>query len=151
MARTGQADTEAVREGGAGDRPRPGDLLELHVADLAHGGAGVARRDGYVVFVEGGLPGDTVRAEVTKARRDYANARAVEVLEPSPDRVPPRCDHDGEQCPGSPWQTLRYERQLEHKQRQVGDALARLGRLSEYSLEPIVAAEQIWRYRNKME
>ena len=63
--------------------------------DLAHGGAGVARHDGYVVFVEGGLPGDLVRAEVFKAKRDYAKARAVELLEPSGDRVPERCDHDG--------------------------------------------------------
>jgi 23S rRNA (uracil1939-C5)-methyltransferase len=133
------------------DRPRPGEELELAVDSLAHGGAGVARRDGYVVFVEGGLPGDVVRARVTKAKRDYANARVVELVEAGEDRVPERCDHGGEGCPGSPWQGLRYERQLEHKQRQVDEALTRLGGLSGYELEPIVPAAEIWRYRNKLE
>jgi 23S rRNA (uracil1939-C5)-methyltransferase len=138
---------QATRPG----RPRPGERLDLRVEDLVHGGAGIARRDGYVVFVEGGLPGDLVRAEVVKSRRDFANARAVELLEPGPDRVPERCHHDGQGCPGSPWQALRYERQLEHKLRQVDDALGRLGGLSGYELEPIVPATDVWRYRNKME
>jgi 23S rRNA (uracil1939-C5)-methyltransferase len=132
-------------------RPPTGTLLDLRVDDLAQGGAGVARHDGYVVFVEGGLPGDVVRAEVFKSKRDYANARVVELLEASEDRVPERCEHDGFPCPGSPWQALRYERQLEHKQRQVDEALTRLGGLSGYELEPIVPAVETWRYRNKLE
>ena len=133
------------------DRPRPGDELELRVEGLAHGGAGIARRDGYVVFVENALPGDLVRAKVLKAKRAYAKARSVGLLEPGADRVPQRCDHEGETCPGSPWQGLPYERQLEHKQSQVADALARLGGLTEHQLDPIVAAENTERYRNKME
>ncbi len=118
---------------------------------LAHGGAGVARTERYVVFVEGGFPGERVRAEVTRAKRDYANARAVEILEPSADRVPLRCDHEGGECPGSPWQPLRYERQLQYKHDLVGDALTRIGHLEGFELEPIVAAVDPWRYRNKME
>jgi 23S rRNA (uracil1939-C5)-methyltransferase len=132
-------------------RPRPGELLELEVTALAHGGAGVARRHGYVVFVEGGFPGDVVRARVTKAKRDYAKARVTEVVDASADRVPERCDHAGAGCPGSPWQALRYERQLAHKQEQVADALARLGGLSGHRLEPIIPAADTWRYRNKLE
>jgi 23S rRNA (uracil1939-C5)-methyltransferase len=132
-------------------RPRRGEELELRVEDLVYGGAGLARRNGYVVFVDGGLPGDLVRAEVFRAKRDYANARVREVLESSPHRVPERCDHEGGGCPGSPWQGLRYERQLEHKQRQVADALERLGGLSGYELEPILPAVEAWRYRNKLE
>jgi 23S rRNA (uracil1939-C5)-methyltransferase len=132
-------------------RLRAGELVELRVDDLAHGGAGVARHDGLVVFVDGGFPSELVRAEIVRSKRDYANARAVELLEPSEDRVPQRCDHAGAPCPGSPWQELRYERQLEHKQRQVDEALARLGGLSGYELEPIVPADDIWRYRNKLE
>jgi 23S rRNA (uracil1939-C5)-methyltransferase len=132
-------------------RPRKGDVLELDVADLAHGGAGVARHDGYVVFVAGGLPGDRVRAEVEKARRDFAHARVTELVRASDDRVPERCDHAGAGCPGSPWQGLRYERQLEHKERQVGDALRRLGGLEGVTIEPIVPAVEQWRYRNKLE
>ena len=126
--------------------PRRGDELELAVDRLAYGGNGVARLDGYVVFVAGGVPGDRVRAEVGKAKRAYAEARAVEVLEPSPDRIEPVADH-----PGAPWQVLPYERQLEVKQEQVDDALRRIGRLEGFELEPIVPAVEQWRYRNKLE
>ncbi|MGH2978240.1 MAG: 23S rRNA (uracil(1939)-C(5))-methyltransferase RlmD [Solirubrobacterales bacterium] len=132
-------------------RPRRGDMLELRIESVAHGGAGVGRMERYVVFVDGGFPGELVRAEVLRSKRDYANARAVEVLEPSPDRVPQRCDHGGQPCPGSPWQELRYERQLELKQELVGDALQRIGHLDGFELEPIVPAGEPWRYRNKME
>ncbi|HZU40353.1 MAG TPA: 23S rRNA (uracil(1939)-C(5))-methyltransferase RlmD [Solirubrobacteraceae bacterium] len=127
-------------------RPRRGDELELRVDSLAFGGAGVARLDGYVVFVQGAVPGDRVRAVVGKSKRAYAEARAVEIVEPSPDRLAPAADH-----PGAPWQVLPYERQLEVKQAQVDDALRRLGRLDGYELEPIVPAVERWRYRNKLE
>jgi 23S rRNA (uracil1939-C5)-methyltransferase len=126
--------------------PRRGDVLELTIDSLAHGGNGVARHDGYVVFVAGAVPGDRVRAEVGKAKKAYAEARAVEIVAPSPDRVPPFADH-----PGAPWQVLPYERQLEVKAEQVDDALTRIGRLSGYELEPIVPAVETWRYRNKVE
>src|SRR5690349_9158767 len=105
-------------------RPRPGAELELTVDALAHGGAGVARLDGYVVFVSGGVPGDRVRAVVTKSKRAYAEARMLGLVSPSPERVPPTASH-----PGVPWQVLPYERQLAAKQQQVADALERIGRL----------------------
>src|SRR5213078_2151641 len=92
-------------------RPERGAELELRIDSLAYGGAGVARTNGYVVFVQGAVPGDRVRAVVTKAKRGYAEGSAVEVLDPGPDRVPPEAPH-----PGAPWQVLRYERQLEVKQ-----------------------------------
>ena len=82
-------------------RPARGAELELTIDSLAHGGNGVARLDGYVVFVAGALPGDRVRAVVGKSKRAYAEARAVEVLEPSPDRIAAVADH-----PGAPWQVL---------------------------------------------
>jgi 23S rRNA (uracil1939-C5)-methyltransferase len=128
-------------------RPARGSELELTVDRLAYGGNGVARReDGYVVFVAGAVPGDRVRAVVGKAKKAYAEARAVEVLEPSPDRVEPVADH-----PGAPWQVMPYERQLAVKQEQVDDALTRIGRLEGYDLAPIVPAVEQWRYRNKLE
>ena len=128
-------------------RPPRGSELELTVDRLAYGGNGVARReDGYVVFVAGAVPGDRVRAVVGKAKRAYAEARAVEFLEPSPDRIEPVADH-----PGAPWQVLPYARQLEVKQEQVDDALTRIGRLEGYALAPIVPAVEQWRYRNKLE
>jgi 23S rRNA (uracil1939-C5)-methyltransferase len=116
------------------------------VESLAFGGAGVARVDGYVVFVQDAFPGDVVRAVVGKSKRAYAEARTVEVLQPSPDRVPPVAHH-----PGAPWQVLPYERQLEVKFDQVRDALQRIGKLEGFELEPIVPAQAQWRYRNKLE
>ncbi len=127
-------------------RPSRGDVLELTVDSLAHGGNGVARHDGYVVFVAGAVPGDRVRAVVGKAKRAYAEARAIEIVTPSPDRVPPLADH-----PGAPWQVLPYERQLEIKAEQVREALERIGHLSDFELDPIVPAVEQWRYRNKLE
>jgi 23S rRNA (uracil1939-C5)-methyltransferase len=127
-------------------RPQRGDELELTIDDLAFGGAGVARSDGYVVFVTGALPGDRVRAVVTKRKRAYGEARTVEVLRPGPGRIAPVADH-----PGAPWQVLAYDRQLEVKQSQVEDALRRIGKLDGFALEPIVPAVSPWRYRNKLE
>ena len=132
-------------------RPRRGEALELRIDGVAQGGAGVARADGFVVFVAGAFPGDIVRAEITKAKRNYADARVVELLEPSADRVPTRCDHEGGECSGSPWQALRYDLQAQRKHELLGDALRRLGGLDEFELEPFVPADPIWRYRNKME
>ncbi|MBM3667504.1 MAG: 23S rRNA (uracil(1939)-C(5))-methyltransferase RlmD [Actinobacteria bacterium] len=132
-------------------RPRSRDELELEIESLAYGGRGVARRDGYVVFVSGALPGDRVRAAITRSKRHFAEARTVELLSPSPDRVPDRCDHGGEPCPGAPWQGLAYERQLAHKQGQVDDALRRIGGLDGFELAPILPAAERWRYRNKLE
>jgi 23S rRNA (uracil1939-C5)-methyltransferase len=127
-------------------RPARGTELELRIDSLAFGGAGVARLDGYVVFVQGGIPGDRVRALVGKSKRAYAEARVIDVLEPSPERLAPVAGH-----PGAPWQVLPYERQLQVKHEQVDDALRRIGRLDGYELDPIVPAEQTWRYRNKLE
>src|SRR4051794_28398684 len=127
-------------------KPQRGDELDLRVDALAFGGKGVARLEGYVVFVAGAVPGDRVRAVVTKRKRAYAEAQATEVLEPSPDRIAPRADH-----PGAPWQVLPYERQLEVKHAQVEEALRRLGHLEGVTVEPIVGAAQEWRYRNKAE
>jgi 23S rRNA (uracil1939-C5)-methyltransferase len=131
--------------------PRRGELLELEIDSLAYGGRGVARADGLVVFVAGGLPGDRVRVEVTKAKKRFAEARTVELLRPGADRVPDLCVHGGEPCPGAPWQGLPYERQLASKSEQVAEALRRIGDLEGFELEEIVAASEQWRYRNKLE
>ena len=123
----------------------------LRIDSIAQGGRGVARANGYVVFVSGALPGDRVRARLTKAKRDFAEAQAVELIDPSPDRVPDRCLHDGEPCPGAPWQGLPYRRQLDEKTKQIEEALRRLGKLDGFELEPAEPAALKWRYRNKLE
>ena len=134
-------------------RPERGAELELRVESLAYGGNGIARleapsdgRGGYVVFVSGAIPGDRVRAVITKRKRGYAEARTLELLEPSPERIEPLADH-----PGAPWQVLPYERQLAVKHEQVRDALTRIGKLDGFVLDDIVPAVAQWRYRNKLE
>jgi 23S rRNA (uracil1939-C5)-methyltransferase len=127
-------------------RVERGQELELTIESLAFGGAGVARHDGYVVFVRDAVPGDRVRAAVTKRKKAYAEARTVALLEAGPERIGPVALH-----PGAPWQVLPYERQIAIKAEQVDDALRRIGRLEGYELEPLVPALEQWRYRNKLE
>src|SRR5215217_3879403 len=117
--------------------------LELTIDSLAYGGNGVARLDGFVVFVRRGLPGDTVRARVTKVQRRHAEALATEVVAPGPNRVDAPCAHYPA-CGGCRFQDLAYGTQLEAKHDQVRDALQRIGGLREPPLEPIVPAEEIF-------
>jgi 23S rRNA (uracil1939-C5)-methyltransferase len=124
--------------------------LELRIDSLAYGGNGVARLNGFVVFVRRGLPGDTVRARVTKVKRSHAEAIATEVVEPGADRVDAPCVHFPA-CGGCRFQDLAYERQLEAKAGQVGDAMARIGGFADLELEPAMPAESIFHYRNKLE
>jgi len=129
---------------------RKGEELELSIESLAFGGNGVARHDGFVVFVRGGLPGDRVRARVTKVKRGYAEGFASALLEPGPDRVEAPCRHFGT-CGGCRFQDLSYEVQLEQKAQQVRDALVRIGRIADPPLDPIIPATSIYGYRNKLE
>jgi 23S rRNA (uracil1939-C5)-methyltransferase len=126
------------------------DELELTIDSLAYGGNGVARLDGFVVFVRRGLPGDTVRARVTKVQRRHAEALATDVVVPGPSRVDAPCAHYPA-CGGCRFQDLAYEAQLEAKERWVADSLQRLAGLAAPPLEPIVGAESQFGYRNKME
>src|SRR3989454_10863233 len=104
--------------------------LELDVESLAYGGNGVARTNGFVVFVRRGLPGDTVRARVTKVKRSHAEALAVEVLRPGPQRIEAPCAHYSA-CGGCRFQDLAYEAQAAAKEAQVADALRRIGGVAE--------------------
>ncbi len=124
--------------------------LELSIDSLAYGGNGVARLNGFVVFVRRGLPGDRVLARVTKVKRNHAEALAVEVLEPGPERVEAPCRHYPA-CGGCRFQDLAYEAQVAAKEAQVVDALRRLGGVATPPLEPIVPAEEVFHYRNKLE
>ena len=124
--------------------------LELTIDSLAYGGNGVARLNGFVVFVRRGLPGDTVRARVTKVKRNHAEALATEILAPGPVRVDAPCQHYPA-CGGCRFQDLAYEAQLAAKAEQVADALRRLGGIADPPLEPIVPAASVFHYRNKME
>jgi 23S rRNA (uracil1939-C5)-methyltransferase len=124
--------------------------LELTIESLAYGGNGVARLNGFVVFVRRGLPGDTVRARVTKVQRRHAEALATEVVAPGPLRVAAPCAHYPA-CGGCRFQDLAYDAQVATKHQWVADSLQRLAGLSDPPLEPIVPAASQFHYRNKME
>jgi 23S rRNA (uracil1939-C5)-methyltransferase len=129
---------------------RKDEELELRIDRLAYGGNGVARLNGFVVFVRRGLPGDTVRARITKVKRNHAEATALEVLAPGAARVEAPCVHFPA-CGGCRFQDLAYEAQLEAKATQVADALARIGGIVGFELEPALPAASQFHYRNKLE
>src|SRR6201987_1764227 len=125
--------------------------LELDVESLAYGGNGVARLNGFVVFVRRGLPGDRVRARVTKVKRSQAEALALEVVQAGPQRVEAPCAHFPA-CGGCRFQDLEYGAQLAQKESQVRDAFQRIAGIAEPPLEAIVPCEpEIFHYRNKLE
>jgi 23S rRNA (uracil1939-C5)-methyltransferase len=138
--------------------PEPGDILDLTIDTLAYGGRGVARHEGFVVFVRGAVPGDRVSVRVTKRKSGYAEARLLDLLAASPVRVDPVCGRHGE-CGGCEWQTISYAAQLQYKQAQVVESLQHIGGLiavgdgdtDGYVLQPIAGMDEPWRYRNKME
>jgi 23S rRNA (uracil1939-C5)-methyltransferase len=111
---------------------------DVTVQDLAHDGRGVARLNGKAVFVSGALPGETVRIALTKRRRQFDEARLLEVLRPSADRVVPRCAHFGV-CGGCSLQHLAPAAQLAAKQRQLLENLERIGRVSPVRVLPPLA------------
>jgi 23S rRNA (uracil1939-C5)-methyltransferase len=131
-------------------KPRRGETFELTIDDLAFGGEGVGRAEGYVVFVRGGLPGDRLRVRLTEARGRFGRATIEEVLVASPDRVAAPCPYFG-QCGGCRLQHLAYPAQLTFKEKQVRDCLNRLGGVGEFELRPILPAAEPYGYRNKME
>ena len=131
-------------------RPRKGEEIELVLGMIADKGRTVARAGKYVVFVKGGVPGDRVRAMVTRSRSSHGEARVLEVLEPSPQRVAAPCADFGS-CGGCAFQTLDYSAQLEQKRALVGDPLQRIGGLEELAVAPCLPSPDVWHYRNKME
>lgn len=124
------------------------DELTLSVDSLSLEGQGVAKKDGFVVFVPGALPGETVRAHIIKVTSGYAVGKLLSVETPSPARVEPACPAFAA-CGGCALQHLDYQKQLAVKQRAVSDALMRLGGFEQVPMRPIIGMRQPYRYRNK--
>ena len=118
-------------------RPKRGEILSLTIDDLAFGGEGVGRADGYVVFVPGGLPGDRLQVRLVQARSRFGRGVIEAVIEPSPQRVEAPCPYFG-RCGGCRLQHVAYPAQLAFKTKQVADALERLGGLRTSPLRPII-------------
>ncbi|MFH1429184.1 MAG: class I SAM-dependent RNA methyltransferase [Candidatus Margulisiibacteriota bacterium] len=131
-------------------RPEKNQIIELEITNLAYGGEGVGRYEGYVVFVPWTVPGDRVRARLVQRKRDYGRAEVEEMLRESSLRVKPPCPYFSV-CGGCRWQNLGYEDQLKFKQKILQDEL-RIGKRSfiESPLSILPAPEALY-YRNKME
>ena len=129
---------------------RRGDIVELHIDRAAFGGQGIARLDGLVIFVNGAVPGDRVRALIFRKKKAYAEARIEELLVPSSDRIQAPCPYFGT-CGGCQWQHVTYERQLEYKRAHVEEALSHIGSISGIEVHDPVPSEKRFGYRNKME
>lgn len=124
--------------------------VTLTIESLSGDGTTVAHHEGLVVFVEDAVPGDVVKAKIWKVKKNFAEARATEILTPSPHRVQARCKHFGT-CGGCRWQTLSYEAQLQFKRRNVEDVFKRIGGFSNVTILPVIGCDDPYYYRNKME
>lgn len=124
------------------------DYIDVEFEDLTHEGAGVAKVDGYPLFVPNALPGEKAKIKVVKANKGYGFARLIETYEESPYRVKPLCPIYKE-CGGCQLQHLSYEGQLLAKEKQVREVLTRIGKLEDVKVHPTLGMQDPWRYRNK--
>ncbi|WP_341202199.1 23S rRNA (uracil(1939)-C(5))-methyltransferase RlmD [Planomicrobium okeanokoites] len=124
------------------------DRLLVHVEDLTHDGAGVAKVDGYPLFIHGALPGEDVRIHVLKTLKSYGFAKLLEIENASPFRVEAPCPVF-DTCGGCQIQHLSYEGQMTFKRKLVRDAITRIGKLPDVPVHAVKGMENPWRYRNK--
>ncbi|OQP11559.1 23S rRNA (uracil(1939)-C(5))-methyltransferase RlmD [Geobacillus thermoleovorans] len=124
------------------------EYYDVVFTDLTHDGLGVAKVDGFPLFVKNALPGERANVKVVKVKKGYGYGRLVELYEPSPDRIEPPCPVY-RQCGGCQLQHLSYEGQLKAKEKQVKEVLARIGKLDGVTVHPVIGMKNPWRYRNK--
>ncbi|MGB2993205.1 MAG: 23S rRNA (uracil(1939)-C(5))-methyltransferase RlmD [Paenisporosarcina sp.] len=124
------------------------DRITVSIEDLTHDGAGVAKIDGYPLFIVGALPGETAEVHVLKTLKSYGFAKLIEIITPSEHRVAPPC-HVFDECGGCQVQHLSYEGQLMWKQQMVKNAMERLAKLPHVPVLPVKGMDNPWRYRNK--
>ena len=127
-----------------------GDLLELEIEKFADKGKSLARVDGYVIFVEGAVPGDRIRAYVHRTKSNYAEAKLDTLLEPSDLRTAPRCRY-ADACGGCTWQHVGYDAQLNMKRQSVQDAFNQQSEFEDLEVRPTIGSPKRFFYRNKMD
>ena len=129
---------------------KKGQEVQLTITEAAFKGKGLAKVEGLAVFVPGTTPGDVVKARIIKKKKKYREAKLLEILEPSPHRIPTLCSH-ADVCGGCSWQHIPYKKQLEFKTQQVRDHIFRIGGLDAAIVQPALGSESEFHYRNKME
>jgi 23S rRNA (uracil1939-C5)-methyltransferase len=127
----------------------PGQRLELEITDIAFGGDGIGRVEGFVIFVPFVLEGERVEVEIVEIKRRYATADLVRVITPSPRRVQPRCPYYAV-CAGCQYQHVEYRHQLELKRKQIRDIFQRIGGIPDPPIDPVVGSPREYGYRNKI-
>ena len=129
---------------------KKGQQIEVDITDIAFGGRGLVRLDGLAVFVDQAVPGDRASIRIYKKKKNYAEARVVELIESSPFRVIAPCEYSGF-CGGCKWQFLMYDQQIEYKRRHVKESLEHIGLIQDALVHPTIPSEITFGYRNKME
>jgi tRNA/tmRNA/rRNA uracil-C5-methylase (TrmA/RlmC/RlmD family) len=126
-----------------------GDRVSLTIHDIAFGGEGVGRIEQMVVFVPFVITGETVEAEITEVKKNFARAKLLRVLTPSPHRVEPECRYFGA-CGGCQYQHMDYAEQLRMKHKQISDLFERVGRISPQVVQPVLPCPAPYGYRNRI-
>ncbi len=126
-----------------------GDQINLTIHDVAFGGEGVGRIEEFVVFVPFVITGETVAAEITEVKKNFARAKLLRVITPSPERVEPPCRYYGA-CGGCQYQHAAYPEQLRMKQKQIADLFERVGKISRTVVAPVIGCPQPYGYRNRI-
>jgi 23S rRNA (uracil1939-C5)-methyltransferase len=129
---------------------RKGQRLDLNISDITFGGMGLAKIDGFAVFVDKAIPLDTVTARIIKRKKRYALAVVDALIEPSPFRIQPPCKYSG-LCGGCKWQFLIYEKQLDYKRQHVIESIEHIGLIQNVQVHPTIPSPLTFGYRNKME
>jgi len=129
---------------------RKGDTIELTVEKVVYGGRGLAHLNNMAMFVANTVPGDRVSAKVVRMKKNFAEARILEVIEVSPYRIIAPCPYS-DFCGGCTWQCIEYEKQLEYKHAIVMELLNHIGMATDFIMHFPLASPQIFAYRNKME
>ncbi len=125
-----------------------GQIHQMVIEDMSQEGTGIGKLDGLAVFVENAIVGDTIKAELTKLKKNYAFGRMTEIVEPSAKRIVPPCKY-AEKCGGCSLQNMDYSAQLDWKQNLVREKMTRLGSVENPLIYPAIGMEDPWRYRNK--
>jgi tRNA/tmRNA/rRNA uracil-C5-methylase (TrmA/RlmC/RlmD family) len=128
---------------------KTGDHISVTIHDLAFGGEGVGRVDDFVVFVPFVITGETVEAEITEVKKNFARAKLLRVTAPSPQRVEPQCRYFT-RCGGCQYQHLSYTEQLRVKHKQISDLFERVGKISPEKIAPVTGCPQPYGYRNRI-
>ncbi|SJZ33020.1 23S rRNA (uracil(1939)-C(5))-methyltransferase RlmD [Selenihalanaerobacter shriftii] len=125
-----------------------GEQVIIELENLAYGGDVVGRKDGFAIFISEGVPGEKVKIEITKVKKNYARAKIIEIIEPADERITGKCEVSSA-CGGCQLQHINYPAQLEYKQEIVRDAVERIGHLQEVQIKPVIGMENPYFYRNK--